>query len=243
MTVSWGRSVNIEKLLKLRDNRRIRQGEKPKPFSTVHEEVMKCVYAGNAIVDGTIVSDHVDLIERSVVISSVSAIEVYFRDMLDFVFQYCEQDFFIPHLKTLHQNKYEITDLIEVHRHGIHPLEIISADMSFQSSEKIEKIFSKFLGRSLWGAVLDQRVRIKDNTESEVSFRHEEFEGLKRVFTLRHQLVHDPIRVKFLTEAIMGDIMGALFMIFGADVILSDMIARNVDPLLKKEFEGDKRLS
>ncbi|MBB97750.1 MAG: hypothetical protein CML68_24520 [Rhodobacteraceae bacterium] len=94
---------------------------------------------------------HSKLLERSVVITFVTHVEVYFRDMLDAIFRQCSPNFFVPKLKHIHNIKYDIEDLIEIYKRQIHPLELVSSEVSFQNTDKIEKVFSKFLGKSVWG--------------------------------------------------------------------------------------------
>lgn len=221
--------MDIEKILKGRSNRESREA---RPFKNFYESAHQCFQAGWAVVEGRERSYHVAIIARSVVITSVTAIEVYFRDILDFLFKYCDPEFFEPHLKKLHQNKYDITDLIEVYRHNVHPLEVVVNDMSFQSVEKIEKTFSLFLKGGLWGQVLSLQVRTKDQPETEASFDAANLEQLRRIFMLRHELVHNPGQGNFLNEDVLNDLQGAISMVFGADVVLSRMLEQNKDPRL-----------
>lgn len=222
-------NVNIDKILKGRNNRESREA---RPFENYFDATNQCLLAGWAIVEGTEQSAHISLISRSVIITSVSAIEVYFRDILEFLFKYCDPEFFEPQLKKLHQNKYDISDLIEVYRHNVHPLEVVVNDMSFQSAEKIDKTFSLFLKGGLWGEVLSLQVRLKEQPDNVVSFSHDNLEQLKRTFKLRHELVHNPGQGQFLNEEVLQDLEGAMSMIFGADIVLSQMLEHNKDPEL-----------
>ena len=61
--------------------------------------------------------------------------------MLDAIFRQCDPAFFIPKLKDIHNYKYNIEDLIDIYKRQIHPLELVSSDASFQSIEKIDKVF------------------------------------------------------------------------------------------------------
>ena len=48
-------------------------------------------------------------------------------------------------LKHIHQNKYDINELVDMHVNMIHPCELVTNGLSFQNIESIERVFSKFL--------------------------------------------------------------------------------------------------
>jgi len=193
----------------------------------------QCTAAGDLILSGCINSKVTTLVERSAVISTVTAIEVYYRDILDFIFRYCTPTFFEPHLKQLFPEKFDISDLLEVYRHQVHPLELVSAAQSFQNADRIDKVFSKFLSRGgLWENVFQLQVRQKDDPAMESSFPRDELVALRRVFDLRHELVHDPARRSFFTEQTAEDIWAAIHIIFGSDIVITQVIQANRDPEL-----------
>lgn len=211
-------------------NREIREGRHARPYLNFREGADQCIAAGRDIVKNGEPSSHLKLLERSVVITFVTHVEVYFRDMLDAIFRHCDPEYFLPLLKHIHQSKYSIEDLLFIYRKQIHPLELVSSDMSFQNAEKIEKVFSKFLGASLWNAAINTKIRIKDKPETAYSFEPEYLEGLKRVFELRHELVHNPKDTPHLTEDVLVDIENADGLILAVDCVLSQMLHDHRDP-------------
>jgi hypothetical protein len=94
-----------------------------RPFENFFQSVSPCIDAADLVLAGSIDARFTPLLERSVVISTVTAIEVYYRDMLDSIFRICKPSFFVPRLRQLHSEKYDITDVIEIYKLGIHPLE------------------------------------------------------------------------------------------------------------------------
>lgn len=219
--------LDYEKLIQARANRQSRAG---KPFSTFFESIKQATDAADAIVSGGFAPEFKPLMERAVVICTVTAVEVYFRDMLDAVFRFCSPDFFRSKLKFLHPDKYEIDDLLAVYEHRIHPLELVSWSQSFQNTQRIDRVFSKLLGRSFWTEVLSMQVRVAEKPETETSFDHSGFEALQRVFNLRHELVHDPAKRCFLTSKIRDDIWDCAFMVLGADIVLMRLMQEHADP-------------
>lgn len=225
--------MNIKQVLQARANRKTRLD---RPFATFFENFQQCIVAAELILSGSLDPRIVALVERSAVISSVTAIEVYYRDILDFIFRYCSPDFFEPHLKLLYPEKLDIAELLEAYRHNVHPLEIVSSAQSFQNTDRIDKVFSKFIGnKGLWSSVLQLQVRIKDDPLTEGGFAHDELVALKGIFVLRHELVHDPARRAYFSSQILEDMWSAAHFIFGSDIVLSQAIQANRDPALNND--------
>lgn len=230
--------MDIKQVLQARGNRGTRLA---RPFANFFETVSQCTEAAELILSGSIEPKVSTLIERSAVISTVTAAEVYFRDILDFVFRYCRPEFFEQHLKQLYPEKFDVVDLLELYRNQVHPLELVSSAQSFQNVDRIDKVFSKFLaGAGLWESVLKLQVRVKDDTSTESSFAREELDSLRRVFNLRHELVHDPARRSFFTEKTLEDLWAFTHMIFGADLVLGQTIQANRDPVLSGDADASQ---
>lgn len=223
--------MDISRVLQSRVNRQTRLG---KPFSVFHDSFSECHEAAKSVLDGS-TSTFTHLLERSVVITMVTAIEVYYKDVLDGIFRICSPDFFQPQLKKIHSTKYDIADLIELYTKRVHPLELISANQSFQNVDAINGVFSKFLGNSLWGAVIGMEVRVKEEPEKSGSFSHEDLDALKALFLLRHELVHNPRQHSFLTEQVIENALRASWLVFGTDIVLMEMISDHQDPTLDEE--------
>jgi hypothetical protein len=225
--------MDINQILQARANRATRHA---RPFSNFHEMYLQCVSAGEMLVQGSIDPKFQTLLERSAVISLVTSVETYYRDILEFIFKYCEPTFFEPHLKNLLPEKLDITDLIDVYRKQIHPLELVVSSQSFQNVDRIDRVFSRFLkGRGLWESILQLRVHIKDDPGTEASFSTEMLFALKKIFNLRHELVHNPAQRCFFDEATLADLHGVACMVFGSDIVLLPEIQANRDPVLDEE--------
>lgn len=218
--------MDISRILQSRVNRKTRLG---KPFSVFQDSFSECHEAARSILDGEI-SSFTNLLERSVIITMVTAIEVYYKDVLDGIFRICSPEFFQPQLKKIHGTKYDIVDLIEIYKKQVHPLELVSANQSFQNIDTINAIFSKFLGRSLWSSVIGMEVRVKEEPEKNGSFTHEDLDALKALFLLRHEIVHSPGKKSFLTEQVIDNAIHASWLVFGSDIVLMRMITDNQDP-------------
>lgn len=220
--------MDIKSFLENRVERKTAVG---KPFGVFEMATRKCYEA----VDYMLVSQkdqHAQLLERAVVVSMVSAIEVYCKDTLDLIFKYCDPVFFEPFLKQIHPRKYDISELVDFYRHRVHPLELISANQSFQNAEAIDAIFGKFLGKSLWGSVFGMRLRVKDDPETELELQAFMLDELKQVFALRHKLVHYPTSKPLNLKEIAYQIQLVTVFFMGVDIVLTEMMLKNKDPEL-----------
>lgn len=222
---------NFDQVVK---NREIRALRHSRPYLNFRDAVDQCKAAGKYLLGNTAAEVHPKLLERSVVITFVTHVEVYFRDMLDTIFRQCDPAFFVPKLKHIHSLKYDIEDLLDIYKRQIHPLELVYSDASFQNIEKIDKVFSKFTGKSLWTEAIGLTIRVKDRPETTVCFEAEYLKGLERVFVLRHELVHNPRQDFSLTDEILNDIDNADGLLLAVDVILCRILTDNMDPELIK---------
>jgi hypothetical protein len=220
--------MDINRVLQSRANRQTRLG---KPFHVFYASFSECHKAAQSVLDGSSAL-FTHLIERSVVITMVTAIEVYYKDMLDGIFRVCSPDFFHPLLPKLHRTKYDILDLIELYSKRVHPLELISANQSFQNVDAIDAVFAKFLGKSLWTTVINMEVRVEEEPENVGSFSSKDLDALKDLFLLRHEIVHNPCYDSFLNKQVTDNVVSACWMVFGTDIVLIEMISDHKDPTL-----------
>lgn len=167
---------------------------------------------------------------KSHVINIVTAVEVYYRDMLDSVFRLCKPSSFENKLKKLHDNSYKIDDLIDMYVHHIHPLELVSSSLSFQNIYNIDKIFTILIEKPFFKQIKQIKWRIKDTlAESEAS--HDDIQSLEDLFTERHQLIHNP-NIDFSTtiDDIEKKICSVLNVIMASDLVMTQFINENLDP-------------
>lgn len=221
--------MDIDRIIKSKLNRKSREG---KPFNILYDSFQELISASNHILeDSNFPFSH--LLERSIAITAVTAIETYYKDILDIIFRICDPDFFKPVLKEIHKSKYDINELVLMHEKSIHPLELISANQSFQNIESIDAVFSKFLKKSLWGKVIGMQVRIKDNPDNVSAFEASDLDCLSKVFNIRHELVHNPnSKEKIITEEFVNLLQISHYMVFGSNIVITEMINTNMDKSL-----------
>lgn len=224
--------MDTRRILQTRANRKARGA---RPYTNFYEIHKQCTEAAELVLGNKLPEEISHLVERSAVITTVTAIEVYYRDMLDLIFRYCSPSFFEPRLKALHADKFDIEDMMAVYVQRIHPLEIVSSSQSFQSAEKIDKVFSMFLKKSLWSSFIGLQLRIEDKSQTEMTLGPEILEGLRATFALRHELVHDATMRSFMSDQVLTNLNLAATAVFGSDIVLGPMLIENRDPKLEDE--------
>jgi hypothetical protein len=168
---------------------------------------------------------------KSHLINVVTAVEVYFRDMLDSVFRLCNPEAFESKLKKLHDKNYKIDDLLAIYVNQIHPLELVANNLSFQNISNIEKTFSTLTGKPFFKKAKQMKWRLKDKPELECEINHTDIETLQEIFEERHLLIHNPnsdLKASLIsTEERIDSILGV---IMASDLVLTQFINENIDP-------------
>lgn len=154
---------------------------------------------------------------------------------MDSIFKLCEPSFIKEPLKHIHQNKYDINDLIELHVESIHPCELVTNALSFQNIESVERVFSKFLKKGFWSSLKGMQFRFKNMPEKIASYDDKHLESLRILFCLRHELVHDAAKRNFIDEQLLEHLENAGFAIMFSNIVLLNMINDNIDPEIKKK--------
>ncbi len=225
--------MRIQEIKQYRNNRVERGAEPIKNFCNV---CIECSTASEQLLVSNYENEFSHLIERSIVISFISAVEVYYKDIVDTIFRLCHSEFIKEPLKHIHQNKYDINELVDMHVNMIHPCELVTNGLSFQNIESIERVFSKFLKKGFWSSLNGMQFRFKNMPEKIAIYEDKYLQSLKFLFNLRHELVHDAAKRKFIDFNLIEHIDNASFCIMFSNIVLLNMINENIDP----ELELDK---
>lgn len=231
--------MRVEELLQTRQNRNIRGYKCIDNFIKMSRP---CIEMAEKISNKEYDYDADFLIERSIVITYVSAVEVFYKDYLNLILHICKKDFVQKNLKEIHQNKYDINDLIKIYKYKVNPYELVSGNISFQNIESIDKIFSKFLNKKgLWSSLHGMKIRFNKDNKKQAHFKPEYINSLKAIFQLRHELVHDPAKTNFLNKDLIKELDDSILCIIFSDIILNnilnDNMETNIDSLNKLHVE------
>jgi hypothetical protein len=168
---------------------------------------------------------------KSHLINVVTAVEVYYRDMLDSVFRLCRPESFEGKLKKLHDKSYKIDDLLAIYVNRIHPLELVANSLSFQNISSIENVFSTLIGKPFFKQVQQVRARVKENPEIEYQIDYSNIETMQEIFEERHLLIHNPNRNLSTSLASTEERINLILGVIGSsDLVLKQFINENIDP-------------
>ena len=219
--------MRVEELLQTRQNRNLRGYKCIDNFIKMSRP---CIEMAEKISNKEYEYDTDFLIERSIIITYVSAVEIFYKDYLNLILHVCKKDFVQKNLKEIHQNKYDINDLIQIYKNNINPYELVSGNISFQNIESIDKVFSKFLNKKgLWSSLDGMRIRFDKDDKKQAHFQPEYVNSLKVIFQLRHELVHDPAKTNFLNQKLINELDNSIFCIIFSDIILNNILNDNIE--------------
>ena len=164
------------------------------------------------------------------IINTVTAVEVYYRDMLDLVFKLCEPKSYNENLRRLHDKNYKIDEIIELYINKVNPLELISSSLSFQNIESIDKVFSILTGNQFFKQAKQLKWRLTEKPENEFQINNEDLKALQEIFDERHQLIHNPSRNFTVSEEIIISKIDSIFgVIVASNIIITNFINDNID--------------
>ena len=164
------------------------------------------------------------------IINTVTAVEVYYRDMLDLVFKLCEPKAYNENLRRLHDKNYKIDEIIELYINKVNPLELISSSLSFQNIESIDKVFSILTGNQFFKQAKQLKWRLAEKPENEFQINNEDLKALQEIFDERHQLIHNPSRNFTVSEEIIISKIDSIFgVIMASNIIITNFINDNID--------------
>ncbi|HAV5294649.1 hypothetical protein OHV52_11165 [Acinetobacter baumannii] len=224
--------MRISEILQARENRNIRGYKHVDNFIKM---TSPCTDVAKKLLEKEYNYEEDFLLERSLIITVVSSVEVFYKDYFNLILHVCRKEFVQKSLKEIHQNKYDIIDLIQIFNHEINPYELVSSTLSFQNIETIDKTFSKFLNKKgLWSSLNGMQIRFKETPDRIATFDLEYVKSLQRIFQLRHELVHDPAKTNFFNEGLNKDIDNIFFCILFSHIILTNVINENLETDISK---------
>ncbi|OOE44948.1 HEPN domain-containing protein [Salinivibrio kushneri] len=225
--------MDIDKII---ENRKARESRNNRPFATFMEMYLATEKAQREVAELRASTETQETILKSHVINIVTAVEVYYRDILDAIFKMCAPSSFENKLKKLHDKSYKIDELVAMYAKGIHPLELIASNHSFQNTNNIDKVFTIVTEKPFLKQVRNMKWRIADKPESESEVTHEDITALQDLFEYRHTLIHNPNQsLKAPIKDIEKQINSALGVVMASDLILSQYVNDNIEPEPEKE--------
>jgi hypothetical protein len=176
------------------------------------------------------------VLEKQSVITMITAVEVYFRDMLDGIFRVCKPEAFRPVLKEIYKSKHDIDELLDFHVRRVHPLELVANSFNFQNPDVIAAVFDKLIRKPLWKSVIGMSFRVKEKPDKQFTLDADHFAAFKRSLRLRHELIHNPdASRRKLSEKEWNDLHSIAGLILACDSVISTFVSENLDDEVKQQ--------
>ncbi|KUJ75763.1 hypothetical protein AVO42_10800 [Thiomicrospira sp. XS5] len=223
--------LDIDKILEDIDAKHSRHYIPLHSFQSLYEKTENAIQELEKL---SVSTETKDTILKAHVINTVTAVEVYYRTLVDSVFKTCSPKSFEKTLIKLHDKSYKIDDLIVMYKNSIHPLELVASNLNFQSVQNIDKYFSILLQNKFFDEIKSLRYRIKDKPETETQITFKEIEDLNYIFNLRHQLIHNPnLQITINEEELLNKIDSINGVVMASDLVVRQFVLTNVDPEIK----------
>jgi len=159
------------------------------------------------------------MVQKGYVIMMVSAVEVYFRDMFDFMIKQSLKYGHTVKLQGLHKKRYDVD---EIHSHiqdEISPYELVVNSVNFQNYKAIEEAYAHLLSKSLWKGAKAIKIKRKEGKDFSIDDRH--LGSFRRLLKLRHELIHQSFHADSgISQSDKDGIIDTLFVLKAADEFL-----------------------
>lgn len=220
---------------KISENKDAKKSRSLRPVRAFHDLYTSSNLALEEVYTFNVSQSTKETLLKNHIINLVTAIEIYYKDMLDAIFRLCKPSSYESKLKKIHDKNYRINDIVNLYNNRIHPLELIVSSQSFQSIETIDKVFSTLLEKSFLTEI--QQIKWKFNLEDkkEFSISNHEIKIVKELFKERHQLIHNPrMQYSFTKEEIEVKDVAIFGLIMASDLIFIQFINKNTKDSTKK---------
>ena len=176
----------------IREFVRSQRSRDPRPMNAFVSSMLSLTNASKELDGIEMSASSKTLLKHLIVIHVVTVLECYFRDSIDAIFRLCEHGAFVPALNKLAKQKYSIQEIVELEAAGLHILQVIPREMSFQSLEQISGAFDNFISAGFVKEVGKHQFRFKDLQSQIMEVSAKTLADLATLFSTRHELVHNP---------------------------------------------------
>ncbi|WP_024851266.1 HEPN domain-containing protein [Hydrogenovibrio kuenenii] len=226
-------SLDIDKILNDIDAKHSRHYIPINAFQSLYEKTENAIHELERL---SVSSETKDTILKAHVINTVTAVEVYYRTLIDSIFKTCKPESFEKTLSKLHGSSYKIDDLIAMYKNCIHPLELVASNLNFQSVKNIDKYFSILLQNKFLDEIKSLHYRIKDKPATETQITFKEINDLNYIFNLRHQLIHNPnLKISINEDELLEKIDSINGVVMASDLVVRQFVLKNVDPEIEEK--------
>ena len=122
----------------------------------------------------------------------VTLIECYYRDSLDAIFRLCKHTAYLPSIDKIIKAKYSVREILDLELQGLHFLETIPRQLSFQNIGQICSVYDHYFEKGFRKEIQENQFRFKDHPEHIMEVTDPTFSTIENLFELRHEIIHNP---------------------------------------------------
>ncbi|TKG17757.1 hypothetical protein [Vibrio lentus] len=214
---------------KIKKDREARDSRDVRPFATFISISQATSSAMEELVALDLSAETKNTLKNNQIINMVTAVEVYFRDMLDAIFKMCERDSYHSKLRKLHDKNYKIDEVIAIYENKIHPLELISTSHSFQNTDNINRVFSTLLGERFIAQLLKLKWKMSHESDEEACQLYKgDVDNLQELFQIRNFLIHNPHKTNTVSEEKLDNLFNSMYgFILASDFAFTNFINKH----------------
>jgi hypothetical protein len=90
------------------------------------------------------------------------------------------------------KTKYSVREILELEKEGLHFLETIPQQLSFQNLKQICSVYDNIFVRGFTKEIQEKQYRFKDLPDHIMQVAPETLASMEQLFSLRHELIHNP---------------------------------------------------
>ncbi len=175
---------------------------------------------------------------KNCIISCITSLEVYLRELFFVVFRLCPPEPFLTRCSDLINISLNFNDLINLTVNRVSPQELLTHCLSFQNLKSVNRAYSTLIGKDFFNALKNRE--FKSLIAKPIPFKLDQdyTEKLDKLFQLRHNIVHDVDFALNIDKIQLEDyISNLLLFVVAVDIYMHREI---IEPNLKDELKGPK---
>jgi hypothetical protein len=202
----------------------------PRPMNAFCQSMLGLANAATELQRSEMSPAGKSLLMHLTVVHLVTVMECYFRASVDAIVRLCKREAFLPALGRFAKQKYSVQDIVELEARGLHVLQVIPRELSFQSLEQIANVFDQFFPAGFVKVLGRRQFRFKDNPDYVMQVNSKELSELSALFEVRHEIVHNPSEASLLRASGLAEshVDAVWCFVFCANAAIEEFIGENL---------------
>jgi len=154
-------------------------------FKKSHDLIIKI----ESIVDDT---NLVQEAYKQFIVSLVTAMEIYFKDLLKELFKKCKSDIMYERCKLIKLgNKFSFIEIVQFYQNNIDIEDIICEYFNFQNLECIDEVFSCICNFKIFQEIKGKEFILPNRKNMKIFLENDFYKNIAETLEMRHKIIHD----------------------------------------------------